>query len=545
MRIKVANGLERRDITVPMKDAERICQMKRIGVSDLIPRCKLVSVADKESPLVQFEGQIVSMDEVNYLAKVMERFNAYEKSVVSAYVDNRGVKDIRELINLTLDITGLSLITDFSDVNQVGLRLYLDEFLGISEEEKNIIDFPQFVEETFARSKVKVLPYGVFVEHGFELKQVYNGRTFPEYLYDPNKMVASLEIQNRSGDSEYLYLPTDICSMNKAKARFGITFFSECDVKAIHNVRLPENILPEPKDISNIVALTDFNELCQAVCGFDEEQMKKLSMVVEFVSPVCHTDITFIAQHLHEFECNTHVHNDEEYGKYLVTQLGLYDVDPLLLPHINYSSFATDKREGALVDSGYVTEGFVGATKNICEYLEYEGEFADPLELDEACYETFCLYIPLTGILCENGMLVGNLYRSDLIEFEREIADVFENECGVGEEARGLMHYYSGEKSVAAKVISANPMVQVISGELYGVLECKIKEPLTAEEINFLKDYWIGLMSDDWGVGFEHHPIEIDERKLYVSFWNDDYFWRVMTEEELGIVMLQEMEMSL
>lgn len=53
------------------------------------------------------------------------------------------------------------------------------------------------------------------------------------------------------------------------------------------------------------------------------------------------------------------MHNDEEYGKFLVTESGLFNVDELLLPHINYASFAADKKEGTLVASGYVEGGFV------------------------------------------------------------------------------------------------------------------------------------------------------------------------------------------
>ena len=54
-----------------------------------------------------------------------------------------------------------------------------------------------------------------FVEHGFEMQEVYNGKTFPEY-FASDEIVAAIEVQNRAGDIEYLYLPTDICSMNKS-----------------------------------------------------------------------------------------------------------------------------------------------------------------------------------------------------------------------------------------------------------------------------------------------------------------------------------------
>ena len=57
---------------------------------------------------------------------------------------------------------------------------------------------------------MEVLPYGVFVEHGFEMQEVYNGKTFPEY-FASDEIVAAIEVQNqgrghRISVSAYRYL---------------------------------------------------------------------------------------------------------------------------------------------------------------------------------------------------------------------------------------------------------------------------------------------------------------------------------------------------
>ena len=90
----------------------------------------------------------------------------------------------------------------------------------------------------------------------------------------------------------------------------------------------------------------------------------------------------------------------------------------------------------------------------------------------------------------------------------------------------------------------ATPAVFEINGELYGVLECKVSEPLTVEDIHVLKDFWTGQMSDGWGESFEQQPIKIDEGELYVSFWNSESFWSVMTAEELNVLQEQNIQMS-
>lgn len=187
MRIKVAGGTGVMEF--PMSDSELNARLRRMGVCDVVPRCSLVRVMDEGNPLSRLEGQIVNMDEVNFFAKRMESLTSYEQSVMAAFVNEKGAENIKDLINLTYSMKGLSLITNFSDAVQVGKRLYLDEVVGMSASEEQGTDFLQFAEKTFRESSVEVLPYGVFVEHGFEMQEVYNGKTFPQYYYNPDKTV--------------------------------------------------------------------------------------------------------------------------------------------------------------------------------------------------------------------------------------------------------------------------------------------------------------------------------------------------------------------
>ena len=105
------------------------------------------------------------------------------------------------------------------------------------------------------------------------------------------------------------------------------------------------------------------------------------------------------------------------------------------------------------------------------------------------------------------------------------------------------MHYFDRSLVVAAKVMSAYPKVEIVDGEVYGVLECKVSEALTEHDIEVLKEYWTGQMSDGWGEGFEQHPILVEDGEIYVSFWNSENFWNVMTEEELMGGQVQGMDM--
>lgn len=488
-----------------------------------------MKVSEKDNPLQKLEGQFLNMDEVNFFARRMEHLTEYERKVLAVYANDCDVSTIKDLINLTFSMKGLSLLTDFSDASQVGVRLYTDEFSEIPEEQMN---FTEFAKNALKESNVKVLPYGVLVDHGFELLEVYNGKTFPKFIVSEETVVV-VEVQNTTGDREYLYLPTDICSMDKVKERLQVREYREMKVTEVKNLRLPDTLVPIPEDINEIQQLTLFNEMCRKVRRFQEAELKQLAAAVQFTGLINFSNVAYIATHLNEFEINPTVHNDEEYGKYLITESGLFEVDELLLPHINYAAFGADKKAGTFEVSGYVDDGFVGVTRPIEEYSQYKGEFADPLEITEEGLEKFCLFSPLIANLNMRGIAEGELYGSDLVQYLEIIEEAIEREKCEGEEARGLMHYFDESREVAAKVVSAHPKVVDVDGELYGVLECKIRDPLTEEEIKILKDFWTGQMSDGWGEGFEQHPLTVEDGEIYISFWSRKSFWSVMTEREL------------
>lgn len=64
------------------------------------------------------------------------------------------------------------------------------------------------------------------------MQEVYNGKTFPSFVAS-DETVAIVELQNKAGDTEYLYLPTDISSMNKVKERLQVQDYWEMEVTGI------------------------------------------------------------------------------------------------------------------------------------------------------------------------------------------------------------------------------------------------------------------------------------------------------------------------
>jgi hypothetical protein len=85
---------------------------------------------------------------------------------------------------------------------------------------------------------------------------------------------------------------------------------------------------------------------------------------------------------------------------------------------------------------------------------------------------------------------------------------------------RGLAEYIHDE-ALNQKVYSLYPSVEIVDGELWGVMTAGLKESLSGEETAELLDFVTGQNSDGWGEMFEQRPIKTPDGEIYVSFWRD------------------------
>ena len=92
------------------------------------------------------------------------------------------------------------------------------------------------------------------------------------------------------------------------------------------------------------------------------------------------------------------------------------------------------------------------------------------------------------------------------------------------------MHWYRESDALTWKVKSAFFDVELHDGQLWGMADCEILEPLEGDELNRLTTYLAGQASDGWGEGFEQQEIPVGRGLLYVHLW-DGQNWEMTTSE--------------
>ena len=82
--------------------------------------CKIDTLSSWYTVLEPLIGQLVNMDELDYLAKRVESFDDYEASQFQAMASKLQLSNIRDYINLTFSSQQVTVITDLSRFTAAG-----------------------------------------------------------------------------------------------------------------------------------------------------------------------------------------------------------------------------------------------------------------------------------------------------------------------------------------------------------------------------------------------------------------------------------------
>lgn len=518
----------------PCRDEELNAAAKAIGIEDVIPYASISILNVEESAIKYLDGMRVNLDELNYFYKRMESMTKQQALKIKVYADENRITNMKDMINLTFSESEFFLLSDFNDLNKLGKQIYLEKYGGMTRDEENSVDFVKLVEDTLLSGRTSITKHGVLTGDG-SISEVYDGRLFPEYLYNSEETNLIVQISNQSGEEQHLYLPADITSVDKVKARLGVERIADCTMQICLHI-LPEKLMKQLEDIKTAEELTYLNEFCHAVKGFSNDEMLKLEMTAEAMNLREATKLTALSHCLKSFEVYPGVHDMEQYGKQAAMEMGNLREDSILLSFIDFKALGESQIKEQAAFYGFVEEGLVISNDNGMDIMKYRGEYAKYLEQPEGENLTLRLYSTLTatGYVNEDGAYNRVEYNGyELAEYEDEIREAVRKEFSPGEAARGLMTYFHESSEIAWKVTEARANVENYRDQLFGVLECKLREQLTEDEIKELIDFWSGQESDGWGEGFEQRKILVDDHEISVSFWNSDGYHFIKTEYEL------------
>ena len=118
----------------------------------------------------------------------------------------------------------------------------------------------------------------------------------------------------------------------------------------------------------------------------------------------------------------------------------------------------------------------------------------------------------------------------EAVAYEDQILAAIAKENRHFENDRGLAEYIHDEV-LKEKVYSLYPSVEIVDGELWGVMSAGLKESLSGEETAALMDYVCGQNSDGYGEGLEQRPIKTPDGEIYISFWNHENYSLTLEQE--------------
>ena len=199
----------------------------------------------------------------------------------------------------------------------------------------------------------------------------------------------------------------------------------------------------------------------------------------------------------------------------------------------------TLNEENSIADANMLTLVIGTASEDIKEELEQN---IRQMTQDAGPVKAVFFY-PLVGNIDEGDgdmFTVGDSYLADSAD---EIANALKKYTANDE--NDMAAYYNKDDGVSEKLTSAVWSVELHGSRLFGRIDCSLKEALTAEETEALRDWLTGQCSDGLGEGFEQQPIDTMDGELFVSFWNSGDDYAMMTESEFDEYLQQnEMQMG-
>ena len=333
--------------------------------------CQVQEINSFYSVLKRMEMLTVNVEELNYLAKRLDSFATGEAAQFQAVAHKLELFELKDLINLTFCCQQATVITDFSDLSAVGRNHYMNLHGGSAKtDELKALDGEAVARSLIAGGSGTITPYGVVYDNGMKLEQVYDGRFFPCYYYEPNAITVAVTAKSEPEDTEHitwLYLPMAQEEVDRALQRAGI--MNPADAR----LHLEDTQLPDEVDMLLDMEqenFADLNALAKAAKPLSNDDIIKLGAAVAMAKPQSAEEIKMLAESLDLFDFVPGVHTPTEYGKYMIQESERFEYDENLEAFYDYEGYALQRmnaEDGMFTDRGYIAYKGGIALKEVME----------------------------------------------------------------------------------------------------------------------------------------------------------------------------------
>ena len=346
--------------------------------------CYVDQITDAPPSLDMLEGTMINVDELDFLARILDRYTDEELAKFQCMTATREHWDMQTLINLSFSCEQATVITDFSKLEEVGRSHYLTMHGGgVPAEGYDQLNGVGIARSLIADGSGRITPYGVVFENAMRIEPLYDGRSFPPYADKAYLMEFTIET-DREGELTF-FLPQPEKRLERLLERAGIRSADQIHLRTWYS-ELPDAVM-DRLDVPH-ESLDAMNSLCAAAGRLDQNEMQKLSAVVNYAQPEYAFQMRHLAENLELFDFVENVQTAEEYGRYLIQESGHYEFDENLEPYYDYDKCGREQMESE--SGGYTPEG----------YVSYHGT----MSLDELMIED-----PVEQYRKEQGMQMGGL----------------------------------------------------------------------------------------------------------------------------------------
>lgn len=345
-------------IPLPIPDEEYshcMALLEQIEIGDVTAHdCYVDQIHDAPPALDMLEGSMINVDELDFLARSIDRYTDEELAKFQCMTSTREHWDMQTLINLSFSCGQVSVITDFARLEEAGRSHYMTVHGGgVPVEEYHQLNGIGIARGLIADGGGRITPYGVVFENAMRIDPVYDGHSFPPYMDQPYLMEFTLETP-LEGEITF-FLPQPEKRLERLLERARIDASSKLDIRTWHS-DLPDPVM-ERLDFPN-ESIYEMNRLCAAVRGMDEGQVQKLSAVALYANPEYAFQMRQLAENLELFDFVADIQTAEDYGRYLIQESGHYEFDENLARYYDYEKCGREQLEseaGAFNALGYVS----------------------------------------------------------------------------------------------------------------------------------------------------------------------------------------------